>query len=420
MNLFLLLLSSLLFGLVCYFSFIRMNADLKKTFVLLTAYRLLFFIIQSLLFYAIYNNKLDTFFYHEALIELVAAFKQYPSDMILFFLGKYEQLHITEELQTYLYTEIRVAFFFKTLLPIFLISAGNYYLMGAWLTLLGSLCFIAFLSMYKKTDTFYLWFIVLLIPSFSIWTVGILKEAFVIPMLFLMFYFLNTIIIEKGKNIFSILFFLLVCWLAWNVKYYLVAVFFLGGIVYMLTDKISYSFNTVLFTLLVVAFCIIGLGYMHPALQWNALPEVIYISYNLTCSKFVDAYPCIPFDIDMTWTSIITNYPKAMLYAFCSPFPWQIHNFTSMLAAIESYVFLVLLIMLLYRWVIKKIYISNIELSGLFIILLLGSLLILASPNIGSFSRYRIFYLPIYAYILLRHSGPVYSTVLALLKKYLD
>jgi len=114
------------------------------------------------------------------------------------------------------------------------------------------------------------------------------------------------------------------------------------------------------------------------------------------------------------------NYPKAMVYAFFSPFPWQIHNLTSLLAASENYVFVVLLMCVIYRWVTKKITFSNAELFGLFIILLLGALLIMASPNIGSFSRYRIFYFPIYAYIILKHSGMPYNALFLRVKNWIE
>jgi hypothetical protein len=159
---------------------------------------------------------------------------------------------------------------------------------------------------------------------------------------------------------------------------------------------------------------------MHPALQWNVLPEVIYMSNTLTCTKYVDAYVCIPFDLDMSWMSILINYPKAMLYAFFSPFPWQIHNATSLLAAIENYLFIGLFFVFIYKWFSKKSVVSNVELIGLFLILLIGALLIMASPNIGSFSRYRIFYLPIYAYILIRHSGIAYTDVFLRVKNWME
>jgi len=391
--------------------------DLRKSFVVLTAYRLLFFAIQSILFYVLYKNKLDAFLYQDILTELVRGFKKYPSDILLFLQGKYLHLHVSEELKTYLYSEVRVAFFMKTLLPIFLISAGNYYLMGAWLTLLGSLCFTAFLSMYKKTDNFYVWFVVLIIPSFNIWTVGILKEALVIPILFLLFYLLQKIINLKGKDLFSTVVFIVLLLLVWYVKYYLAAVFIMICVFYMMHVYVRLSLASALISTFLLVCVLFGLGYLHPALKWDVFPEVIYIGYNLTCTKFIESTPCIPFDLDMTWTSILMNFPKAFVYAFLSPFPWQIHNLASLLAAIESYVFLVLVALMFVRWFRKQTSVSGIEQISLLIIFIAGSLLILASPNIGSFSRYRIFYLPIYAYIVFQHSGLIYSRLITILKK---
>jgi len=420
MHLILLLLSSLFLGFVSYYAVIRMDTELRKSFVVLLVYRYVFFILQSILFYTVYQNQLDSFFYHETLGYLVDAFNRYPLDMVQFFKGNYKAIHISEELKQYFVKEVRATFFIKVLSPFYLLSANNYYVFGAWLTFFGSLCFAPFLSLFKRSNDLLLWLIVLLIPSFTFWTVGIVKEAFVIPVLFLLYYYLNNIIESKGKDRGSILFFVLFCFLAWEVKYYLVALFLFAIIIYVLNSKISYSFNAVFFSILVLAICVVCFGFIHPALQWNVLPEVIYISNTITCTKYVDAYACIPFDLDKSWMSIFINYPKAMLYVFFSPFPWQIHNTTSLLAAIENYLFIGLFFVFIYRWLSKKSTVSNTELFGLFLIVLVGALLIMASPNIGSFSRYRIFYLPIFAYILIRHSGIVNTDVFLCVKHWME
>lgn len=416
----LLLLCSLFLCSVCSYSVIRMQPDLRRPYVVLLLYRFLFFGIQSVFFYSIYRNQLDPFFYHNTLVTLFDCFTDYPYDFILFVSGEYQPMHLANELKIYFTNEVRATFFIKVLMPFFALSAGNYYLLGTWLTFFGSLCFAAFLSLFKRSSNIVLWLLILIIPSFTFWTVGVLKEAFVLPVLFLMIYFLNKITDRKRKDIASTVLFIVCCWLCWHVKYYLVAIFLLGLIVYVINSKISYSFNTILFAILVIATAVIGLGFLHPALQWNVLPEVVYISNHLTCTKYVDAYACIPFDLDMTWTSVMLNYPKALLYAFFSPFPWQIHNFTSLCAALESYVFITLLCYLLYRWITKKIPVSNAELVLLFIILATGGLLIMASPNIGSFSRYRIFYVPVYAFIILKHSGIVYHAMFLRFKNWIE
>jgi hypothetical protein len=420
MNLFLLLLSSLFLGFVCYYSFIRMRADVRRPFILLLAYRFFFFAVQSTLFYTIYNNQLDAFFYHTSLVELADDFRKYPSDILLFFQGNYNQMHLSMWLQQYLQEEIRVAFFLKVLLPFFIFSANNYYMLGAWLTLFGTLCYMPFLSMKKYTPVFSIWLLVLLIPSFTIWTVGVLKEAFVIPVLFLLFYYFNRIINAKGKDIFSVVLFTAFFLLVWFVKYYLAAIFLLICVVYFISERVQFSRRMILGSVFLIMLLVIGLGYLHPALHWNNIPEVIYISYNLTCTKYVDAYACIPFDIEMSWTSILLNFPKAMLYAFFSPFPWQIHNVSSLLVALESYLFIALAGGMIYRVITKKIHVLKIEWLALFLIILIGGLLILASPNIGSFNRYRIFYLPVYTFILIKYSGFTYASIFLRFKKRIE
>ncbi len=420
MHLFLLLLSSFLLGIVCYISYKQIADDIRKSFLFLLCYRFAFLGIQSVLFYVVYQNQLDAVFYHTALVELFEDFKTNPSDIIRFIRGDYSELHVSAWLQAYLAEEIRVAFFLKVLSPFFLLSANNYYLLGAWLTLFGTLCFMPFLRLFRNEKYFTIWLVVVCVPSFTIWTVGVLKEAFVIPVLFLLYYFLHKSIESKGKKIFYIILFILFILLAWYIKYYLVAIFLLMCFFYYTGRYIDLNRRSVMITALVFVMLVTGLGYLHPALQWNVLPEVIYISYTLTCTKFAEAYACIPFDLDMSWTSIMLNYPKAMLYAFFSPFPWQIHNVTSCVAALESYLFLILMAMLFYKYVTKKITISKIEILTLLLILFIGALLILASPNIGSFSRYRIFYLPFYAFILLKYSGVFYTTPFLRFKNWIE
>ncbi|MGN6646384.1 MAG: hypothetical protein ACTHJT_07630 [Cytophaga sp.] len=419
MNLFLLLLSSALLGLVYYFSLIRMPADLRKSYLLLSGYRFVFFGIQSLFFYFLYDNATDSFVYHHALEELAVCFKQYPADCIEFFKSDYAELHISAGLKEYLYTEIRVTFFLKVVLPFFLLSVQNYYLTGMWLTFIGSICFMPFLSLHKKADTFLIWLLVLLIPSFTFWTVGILKEALVLPILFLLFYLLHSIIETKGEQIQSVLLFIVCMFIAWNIKYYLVALFCFVSMMYYVITYVRLSKFSVLISIVVLILGGIGLGHLHPAFHWKNFPEVVYISNHLTCTKYIQAYSCIPFDLDISWTSIFLNFPKAIVYAFFSPFPWQIHNVSSLFAAIEGYLFILLLVLTCYKYYTGKVIVPVKAWIVLLFILLAGGLLLLAAPNIGSFSRYRIFYLPLYGFIVFYYSGIMQSKASEQIKQYL-
>lgn len=420
MQQFLLLLCSLFLGLVCYYSVIRVHADLRKPYLLLLVYRFIFFAVQSIFFYSIYKNELDPFFYHQTLITLFDDFRNYPLDAVLFFKSEYDAMHIEPELKNYFVTEVRAAFFIKILIPFFTLSANNYYLAGAWLTLFGSLCFVPFLSLFKRSSKMLIWLIVLLVPSFSFWTVGIVKEAFALPSLFLLFYLLNQLLEQKRKKVLLLFIFIALFILVWQVKYYLASLFLLVYVTYYLIRYASFSASTVVVFVAVLLGILLVAGLVHPALQWDVFPEVIYISNQLTCTKYVDAYACIPFDLDKTWYSVFMNFPKAMVYAFFSPFPWQIHNITSLLAAIENYICMVLLASVLVQWKNKKITLVKTDLFVLLVILFLGALLIMASPNIGSFSRYRIFYLPVYIYLILTYSGIHYTALFLRFKNWIE
>ena len=99
MHLILLLLSSLLLGFVNYYAVRRVGDELRTSFVVLLVYRYVFFIIQSFVFYAVYQNQLDSLFYHRTLFQLVETFTKFPTDSVHFFTGDYAALHVSDELQ---------------------------------------------------------------------------------------------------------------------------------------------------------------------------------------------------------------------------------------------------------------------------------------------------------------------------------
>jgi hypothetical protein len=406
MNIFLLVLSSVILLLTSYGIYKGSTFEVRNLFLGLLFYRSLFFVFQSLLFYTLYHNQLDTFFYHDTLTLISKDFINHPDDILSFYTGTYTDMHIPVWLQEYLTSEIRVAFFLKILSLVFILAAGNYYLMGFWLTLFGTFCFIPFIAMKRDLLNTKTWILVLLVPSFTIWTVGILKEAFIIPLLFLQYYYFEKIIRAKGSDLLSVIMFIALLLLVWNIKYYFAALFLVCTVVYCALSKIRQVYAIFLFGI-AAAIGIYCLGFMHPALHIDVFPEVITISNHWTCS-YADASDCVSFTLDNTWYSILMNFPKAMFYALLNPMPDQLHNFSSWVAAIENYTLVLLLLYMCYQWITKKVEIAGTEVLALAVILVIAGLLMLASPNIGSFSRYRIIYLPIYCFILFKNTGLAY------------
>jgi len=244
--------------------------------------------------------------------------------------------------------------------------------------------------------------LVLFVPSITFWTVGLIKEAFVIPVFFLMYYLFRKAEAKAFKDIYSILFMVVLIYITWNIKYYYIAIFLLAGILHVfMKSNVHISFRLVIGTLISVLIFLGIIGLLHPNLIVNKIPEVIYQSYQSTC-KLPSFSDCISFSLDGSWMSIIENIPKASVQVFYCPTFLQLHNKSSIFAGIESHALLLLFVHVTYRWVFGKIVMHKEHLFWLFFIMLCGSLLLMASPNIGSFSRYRIIYLPAFCYILFK------------------
>jgi|GEM_PF-1729256 len=416
MNILLIIILSLFWLVVSYYFYLKNNEEgLGKAFIILYSYRILFFTIQSVVFYFIYHNQVDSLAYYEDLKVLFSDFIDQPMESVHFFSGHYENLHIEKDRIIYFQEHPRVAFFLKVLFPFYLISGGNYILVGLWISLFGTYCFVKFLSVYKERSVFFIWYLVLLVPSISFWTVGILKEAFVIPVLFLLYFFYKKAESNILKNYFYVVLFSFFLFLAWNIKYYYVAVFLLVGIGNILFTKVRLSFYYILLVSAIGFAFIVLLGQLHPNLSFSEMPEAIYQSYLSTRNLF-SSVACVEFSLDGSWLSIIKNLPKAFIEIFYSPGFLQIYNISSFLAGIESHILLLLTLFMLYKWILKGMKISRKDLILLFCIMITGSLLIMASPNIGSFSRYRTIYMPVYCYILFKNTE-VYKWVDFVLKK---
>lgn len=406
MNIFLIFVLSLCWLFIAYLLFKKNSKEgLAKVYTVVLAYRLLFLIAQIGIFYIVYKNKTDSFLYINYLRAICSGLIDYPEELVHLFLGNYENMHMDVSMQYNLTTEPRVAFFVKVLLPFFLVSGGNYLLCCLWLTLFGTYCLMQFYTMERDRVGAGVWILVFLVPSFSFWTVGILKESFVIPVFFLLFYFYRKAESRGFWDVLSILLFILFFLLVWYIKYYYAVLFLMlcAGYIYFKYVTISlYSW------LALIAFgfmFLLGIGITHPNLQLADLATLLYES-NVAVCQLDPMAECIYFSLDGSWLSVLKNIPRAILYSAYTPAWNQIHNAPTVFAAIESYALIGLFFYMIVKWITKHIQLDKKEITALLFILCIGVLLVLSTPNSGTFSRYRIIYMPLFCYILFKHTIP--------------
>jgi hypothetical protein len=104
-----------------------------------------------------------------------------------------------------------------------------------------------------------------------------------------------------------------------------------------------------------------------------------------------------------TWESLLTNFPKALFSGLFRPMLWEIHTPFHALLAIENSLLLLLTLFTicqLFRYRPSDAH-STLLFAVVVYIILMATLLALASPNLGSLARYRVGFLPFFVYLVI-------------------
>lgn len=240
-----------------------------------------------------------------------------------------------------------------------------------------------------------------------------MKESIAMPSLCVLVAFtlsyIQTSSVSAKEVIRKIPVILLLLWLLWQLKYYyfgvLVPILGTSILVKMINHRIKIAaFYAKILIWVGVFVSLLGLASLvHPNLQLeNFLTALVRnhdLIYHASSLENLIQYNAL----EPTWTSLLANLPNALFSGLFRPMLWEIHTPFHVLLAIEN-TFLLLLTLLaiiqLFRYRPSRTH-SILLFATIVYILLMATLLALASPNLGSLARYRIGFLPFFVYVLL-------------------
>ena len=356
----------------------------------------------------------DTFnYFHDAAILSTQATEDFSA-----YFGALGANTLAEGLPAGLYfTHQPRALFFSKLVSFFtLITYQNYWLTALYLSLLSFLgiWYLAnqLVKYYPKTRIAaaiaFLFF-----PSFVFWGSGVMKESIALPAICILVGLTLCSLKKSQISVKEIVLIILVSgiifWLLWQLKYYYFGVLtpVLGTT--LLATFISkkakvHSIYLRASMWLIIFAALLGMAsFVHPNLQFGNFARALVQNHDLIFNASAPEN-VIHFEaLAPTWKSLLKNSPEALVSGLFRPFIWETHTFLQFLFALENTLLCLLTFMAIFQ--IGQLKINGNDkmllLAVVIYIVLLATLLALASPNFGSLARYRVGFLPFLVYIVL-------------------
>lgn len=352
-----------------------------------------------------YNGEGDMYLFVSNTEELAQYIGYNPTKYIDFIKGDYLALQLPRDLYDSVVVEPRVAVFLKVFYLFFIASFFNMYVaIGALIIFTSWLLYKAYHSdIIEHKKAFLIAFV--LLPSYSFWTSGISKESFILPML--VWLFVEIVEIDSARSLFKKIGWILPV-LVWvfKVKYYYGFLFLVFILYYVALTRFNISKRY----LLLVSFAIGGIAlaiapYLHPYLSLKLLPELIHVNYQMFCPD-VTYVTCVQLPVDVTWSSILNSLPMSVVHGMFAPWLGEGHNMLATFLSIENTLVLIATLYVVYLIVRKKISLSSTDIVLCLGVLMAASLICMAAPNLGSLSRYKEIYWPLWVFTVAKYILP--------------
>ncbi len=238
------------------------------------------------------------------------------------------------------------------------------------------------------------------LPSLLFWGSGLSKDTIANGC----FFFLLGLVLDRydGRSVpwFRLALGFLAFGALFLIKHYLAGTsFFLAILLFLYRAAFSKGMvaRALVFALVVIIGGI-GIRYFFVRLRPERFPLTFYELHEQVIAKS-DAANTLFFDLEPTWPSLLSNVPKALISGLFMPLPWTGHHFLSMLLGIENLILLLLTLLSLRYINLRAVWQPKIVV-GLCFILLMATTLPLANPNLGTLSRYKSAYLPLFCLII--------------------
>lgn len=385
----------------CGYLVVRRNRNNRFAIVGLT-FKLLAGLALGLIYKYHYGGG-DTFtYFHES--ETIANFLlKFPKQFFSIYFGTTENEDLVNQLV--FFDQPRALLFAKIISVFYLFTVGNYWMISAYLSLINFLCIYLLVEElnkkfpdYKKYAAIAFYFL----PTFVFWSSGLLKESLAIGALALTVAMtLRLLQTQKYADFPCWAVWLFAAYLLWELKYFYAAVAMPLLSVVLVRDilgrwiKVSkYHVGLMVF----IGFLVVST--LHYNLNMSHILDVIYNNYQL--GLLASGSGAIHFfHFDGSVHGFLINLPLALFSGLFRPLLFEISNGFQGIVAVENTLALGLFLFALWKSRFRISLQNPIVIIVLVYIILLAVLLAFATPNFGTFSRYKAGYWPFFIYLVL-------------------
>ncbi|MEQ8583539.1 MAG: hypothetical protein RIC30_19260 [Marinoscillum sp.] len=387
------LLSLLFLAGLAYF--LRSGAELRVFYWSGLAFRMLCGLALGW-YYLIHLGAGDTTYFHEQATTLF----QLSGDSF----SEYIHSLLTAQHPVYM-GEARNEFFIKILSILYLITGGNYWISGLYLSFAGfygSWYLVSRIHQYHPAYVTAAIASFLFLPTAMFWSSGVLKDPLINGALcmlagFCIRYWHHTA--NRLREYFLVGGGLLILF---YLKFYLVAVTSMAmGILAwakVLDALVPRKTFKLLFTLGGAILMGLLVTQVNKNLHFDQLPESVYNTHQVI---YNDSEPdkTLHFpDLEPTYPSLIMHLPKGLIAGLFRPFIWEV-NGPLIVGGLQNLFFLLLFFYSLFH--AHRYRFTTLVLITVGFITILATFLPLVSPNLGSLERYKAAYQPFLLFILL-------------------
>jgi hypothetical protein len=253
-------------------------------------------------------------------------------------------------------------------------------------------------------------------PSLWLWGSGLLKEPICIGALGLAIYIIYKMFIEKQFSFKNLLLLALLFYLITVVKSYITALFLASVLLVFLVRLFTSIKNLALRAGAIVVFLfVVFVSVMNLDID-SYMDELVYTSYS-QIESFQNNYEAVQADdenskagfaikdIKPTFSSLVLNSPGVIASCLFRPFIWESRKIIILFAALESLVFLLGTLFVLFKTKFLGFFyyaFNDPYRLFCFIFSMLFALLVgYSTYNFGTMVRYKIIFLPFYFFLLI-------------------
>lgn len=281
----------------------------------------------------------------------------------------------------------------------------------AFFSFLGS--WFLFLTFYRRYPDIHLWLAIgcLFIPSVFFWGSGILKDTLVIGGLGILTWLIDELFIEKRASIIKILWLILLIWLIFSVKKFMLQAYLPAAIIWVYLSNVDRIHSFVLRVMVLpIAIVLAFAGAYFSAIKIGE-DDPRYAIENIAHTSQVTArdirfqsgreagsgYELSSY-FDGSIGSALRLAPEGINVTLFRPYLWEVKNPLMLMSAIESTVLLIFTILIIVRKGYGAFFnLLNPEVAFTFAFSLVYAFAAgVSTYNFGTLARYKIPILPFY------------------------